>query len=215
MSKVIRKPSGWLYVFALVLPFLACGMTAVPIYRSVPKLPGALGNLSMNSLTKVVVPGSSEVYFPEAGAYAVYYEHRSAIEGISYSRDIYPPIMNCQLRSKATGENVELAYPDAKGEMYSTDNNDRVGVLMRTISIDRPGSYVFSCRYPDNSSFPKLVLAVGPNFIWEFFNLVAKPGAAFFGGLLVFLAISLISTIIVIVVAIKRNQAGRARARAT
>jgi hypothetical protein len=91
--------------------------------------------------------------------------------------------------------------------MYSTGNNERVGMMMRTISIDRPGAYSFSCQYPDNSSTPRIVLAVGPNFVWEFFNLAAKPAAAVVGGLLVFLGVSLISTIMVIIVFIKRNQA--------
>ena len=207
MSTKNGKPTGWLYVLALVLPFLACGIAAVPIYLSVPKLPGAFDDLSMNSLTQVVMPGSSEINFPEKGAYAVYYEYRSVIDGIDYSRGVYPPTMNCQLRSKASGDNVKLAYPNANGEMYSTGNNERVGVLMNTISIDRPGAYSFSCRYPDNSSTPRIVLAVGPNFVWEFFNLAAKPTAAMLGGLLAFLGVGLISTIMVIIVFIKRNQA--------
>jgi hypothetical protein len=213
MSKVNKKPSGWLYVFALVLPFLACGIAAVPIYLSVPKLPGAFDDLSMNSLTQVVMPGSSEINFSEAGAYAVYYEYRSVIDGIRYNRGIYPPIMNCQLRSKATGENVRLAYPNAKGEMYSTGNNERVGVLMRTISIDQPGAYIFSCQYPDHSATPRIMLAVGPNFIWEFFNLAAKPAAAIVGGLIVFLGAGVISIIMVIIVAIKRSQSNNRTVR--
>lgn len=206
MSKNKLRPTGWLYVLAIFLPIFACGITAVPVYRSIPKLPGAFGNLSINSLTQVIVPGSAEINFKKTGAYAVYYEYRSTIDGMNYMRSQYPPKMKCQLISKETGQRIELASPDAKVEMYSTGNQERVGVLMKTISIDRPGIHVFSCRNPDDSSQPQIVLAVGPNFIWEFFNLAAKPVGAMVCGMFVFLGVGVISTIMVILVAIKRNQ---------
>jgi len=206
MSEKKLKPTGWLYVLAIFLPIFACAITAVPVYLSIPKLPGALGDISINSLTQVIVPGSAEINFKEAGAYAVYYEYRSTIDGMSYVRGQYPPMMKCQLISKETGRNIELASPDAKGEMYSTGNQGRAGVLMKSISIDQPGIHEFSCRYPDDSSQPQIVLAVGPNFVWEFFNLAAKPVGAMVCGMSVFLGVGVISTIMVVIVALKRNQ---------
>lgn len=206
MSNHKVKPTRWFYVLAFFLPIFACTITAVPVYRSIPKLPGAFDDLNINNLTQVIVPGSTEVYFPEAGAYAVYYEYRSEIDGVSYVRSQFPPMMNCQLVSKKTGEYIQLASPNVMGEIYSTGLKGRAGVLMKSISIDRPGFHRFSCRYPDDSSRPQIVLTVGPNFIWEFINLAAKPVGALVCGMLVFLSVGVISAIMVIIVALKRHQ---------
>ncbi|UCD41205.1 MAG: hypothetical protein JSV69_11550 [Chloroflexota bacterium] len=206
MSGNNQKPTRWYYLLALLLPVIACGITASLIYRSVPTLPGALETMDINNLTRVVVPGSAEVNFPKVGAYAVYYEYRSVINGVNYVRDKYPPFISCQLRSKATGENIELASPQAEGDIYSTQNRERAGVLFKSISINQPGVHTFSCRYLDGRSNPQIVLAVGPNMIWEFFNIAAKPVSAFFCGGLVFLIALGLSILFIAIVAFKRHQ---------
>jgi len=206
MSGNNQKPTRWYYLLALLLPVIACGITASLIYRSVPALPGALETMDINNLTRVVVPGSAEISFPKAGAYAVYYEYRSVINGVNYVRDRFPPRINCQLISKSTGEDIELASPQAEGDIYSTQNQERVGVLFKSISINQPGIHTFSCRYLGGRSNPQVVLAVGPNMIWEFFNLAAKPVSAFFCGGLVFLVAIGLSILIITIVAFKRYQ---------
>jgi hypothetical protein len=212
MSAGKQKPSRWYYGLAILIPIFACGLTMFLVYRSIPKLPGALGVFSINNLTQVIVPGSAEINFPKAGAYAVYYEYRSVINGVNYVRNEYPPIMNCQLTSNATGENAPLASPNAEGEMYSTQNQERAGVLMKTISINQPGVYEFSCQYANGRTNPQIVLAVGPNIIWEFFNLAAKPVAAFVCGSFAFVGGLGISILIIGFVAIKRYQSNKVSA---
>jgi hypothetical protein len=207
MSGVKKIPSRWYYVLAILLPIFACGLTTFLVYRRVPKLPGALEAIGIDNLTQVIVPGSTEINFPKEGAYAVYYEYHSQINGVLYVRDKYPPYMICQLTSKATGQNVELASPNAEGDMYSTQNRERVGVLMKSISINQAGVYNFSCRYADGRADPQIVLAVGPNIIWEFFNIAAKPLAAAVCGSFVFLGACVISALILVIVALKRHQA--------
>ncbi len=152
------------------------------------------------------MPGSADIFFPEAGAYAVYYEYRSVIDGVRYVRDKYPPSLNCQLKSKATGADVALVPDYVEGNVYSTQDQERVGVLIRSISIENPGVYVFSCQYSNDRTSPEIVLAVGPNIIWEFFNLAAKPLAAVVCGALVFMVALGTSILIVGLVAIKRHQ---------
>ena len=206
MSGNNQKSARWYYVLALFIPLLACGLTSFLIYRNVPSLPGALETTGINYMTRVTVPGSSEIIFPKAGAYAVYYEYRSVINGVNYIRDKYPPRINCQLRSKATGEDIEIASPNIEGDIYATRNQEHVGVLIKSISINQPGVHIFSCRYMDGRSNPQIVLAVGPNIIWEFFNLAAKPVSATVCGAFVFLAAFGISILIIGLVAFKRHQ---------
>jgi hypothetical protein len=206
MSEYKIKPTGWYYVLALLIPIFACGLTSLLIYRNVPKLPGALEATGINNLTRVTVPGSVEINFTKSGAYAVYYEYRSVIDGKSYIRSKYPPSITCQLRSKITGEDIELASPHAEGDIYATQNQERVGVWLKSISINQPGVHIFSCRYTDGRTHPRIVLAVGPNIILEFFNLAAKPVAAFVCGSFVFVGALGISILIIGFVAFKRHQ---------
>jgi len=209
MSEYKLKPTRWYYILALIIPIIACGMTTWLVYRSIPTLPGALDAVGIQNLTQVVVPGSAEITFPKAGAYAVYYEYRSVINGVKYVRDKFPSSINCHLRSKATGEDIELASPHAEGDMYTTQNQERVGVLFKSISINQPGVHIFSCQYTDGRTHPQIVLAVGPNIIWEFFNVAAKPVAAIVCGGLVFTVGLVIAMLIAGLVAFKRYQAGK------
>ena len=204
MSDKKKKPSRWYYLLALLIPIFACAGTGALVYQSVPKLPGALEAAGIQNLKQVTVPGSAELYFPKAGAYAVYYEYRSAIDGISYTRDEYPPMMSCQLKSKATGKAIRLEPTNVKGNVYVTHNPDRAGVMYRETSIDQPGIYTFGCQYTDGSTYPKIMLAVGPNIVWEFLNKAAKPVAASIGGVLAFLCACGLSLLMIGIVAFMR-----------
>lgn len=206
MSEGKLKPTRWYYVLALLIPIFACLGTALLVYLNVPEIPDALDDVGVENLTQVVVPGSADVSFPQKGAYAVYYEYRSVIDGVSYARDEYPPIMRCQLRSKVTGEAVKLEPTNVKGNVYITQNPNRAAVMYKQISIDQPGIYTFSCQYTDGRTIPKSVMAVGPNIVWAFFNIVAKPIAASIGGALAFLVACGLSILIIGFVAFKRHR---------
>jgi hypothetical protein len=206
MSASKPKPTRWYYVLAILIPIFACLGTALLVYPTVPELPGALGATGIHNLTQVVVPGSADIFFPKAGAYAVYYEYRSIVDGVRYDGDKYPPSINCELTSKATGEDIPLAPDYIEGNKYETQNQERVGVLIKSVSIDQPGVYSFSCHYTDGRTYPPIVLAVGPNIVWEFFNVAAKPVAAIIFGGLVFVCACGISMLIIGIVAFKRHQ---------
>jgi len=206
MSENKQKPSRWFYVLAILFPIFACLGTALLVYPNVPELPGALEAIGVKNLTQVVVPGSEDVSFPKKGAYAVYYEYRSVIDGVSYARDEYPPIMRCQLRSKVTGEAVKLEPTKVEGNIFVTQNPNRAGVMYKQISIDQPGIYTFSCQYTDGATIPKSVMAVGPNIVWGFFNVAIKPVAAILSGTFAFVSACGISLLIIGLVAFKRHQ---------
>ena len=204
MSASKPKPTRWYYVLAILIPIFACLGTAFLVYPTVPKLPGALEATGIHNLTQVIVPGSAEIHFPKTGGYAVYYEYRSIVDGVRYDRSKYPPDIDCQLTSKATGEDIPLAPDYIEGNKYETQ--ERVGVLINHISIDQPGVYNFSCQYSDGRTYPRIVLAVGPNIVWEFFNVAVKPVAAIICGVLAFLCACGISALIIGFVAFKRHQ---------
>jgi len=211
MSEYKLKPTRWLYVMAIFLPVLACLGTAFVVYLNVPDLPGTLDAIGVKNLTQVVVPGSAEVTFPQKGAYAIYYEYRSVIDGVSYTRNQFPPVMICQLRSKDTGRNVGLEPSQVEGNIYTTHNPTRAGVMYKMISIDQPGLYTFSCEYPDGSAVPRSVMAVGPNMVWEFLNIALKPIAAGFVGTVVFVGVCGFSILLIALVAYKRHQSKKYR----
>jgi hypothetical protein len=191
-----------------VIPVLGC-LIAVAVamaYRWFPDLPGILkAEMSLENLTQVVVPGSQDVTFAERGAYAVYYEYRSVVRGVRYAGSETPPALACALTSKATGAEIGAVPDYVKTNTYSTKDRERVGVLIQSITIDDPGTYTFSCRYADGRSQPEIVLAVGPNFMWEFFGIAARSGAALAAGLVVLFGSGLIALAIAVVTAVKRH----------
>ena len=125
---------------------------------------------------------------------------------MSYIRDKYPPNIECQLTSKTTGDDIAIAPDYIEGNMYATQNDERVGVLINSISIDQPGIHEFSCQYKDGSTTPEIVLAVGPNIVWEFFNIAVKPLASVLLGVPVLVIAFGISILIAGIVAYKRHQ---------
>ena len=206
MNKEKKKPNGWIYVLVALIPILGCLLTTVVVYLGLPSLPETLDSkMDYLKLTQIVVPGSEDITFAETGAYAVYYEYRSVVDGVVYTSSETPPDLVCSLTSKASGEDIGTAPDYVKTNTYSTKERERVGVLIQSITIKEPGIYTFSCSYVDNSSQPEIVLAVGPNFVWEFFGIVAKLGIPLFVGLIAVLSSVLVAIVIAIVIAVKRH----------
>lgn len=206
-----KRPSGWLYLVAAVIPLLGCLMAAALVYAWFPGLPGTLeSRIKIDDLTQVVVPGSQEIMFPESGAYAVYYEYRSVVGGTAYRGSERPPTLACTLTSRASGDEVAVVPDRVPGDTYSTRGRTRVGTLVGSITIKKPGSYRFACEYPDGRSSPKVVLAVGPNLAWEFLGIAARTVLAVAAGLAVLVGCGLLAAVVVMVVALGRR---RPRAR--
>lgn len=201
-----RKPSRWCYGLAALLPVLGCLITTAIIYFGFPNLPGALETIDIHNMTQVIVPGSADITFPKKGAYAVYYEYRSLVDGAQYINAKTPPHLICSLTSNATAKEVGVSPEYIEGNTYSTKDQERVGVHIMSISMAEPGTYTFSCHYPDEETAPKVVVAIGPNIVWELFNIVARPIAAILGGLAVLIGSGAIAFLVFIVVTIYRSR---------
>jgi len=207
MKKKQNKPSRWTYGLAVLTVLASSVLAMIVVYRWFPGLPGTLGSLPKpGDLTRVVVPGSREVTFDRGGAYAVYYESRSVVDGVAYRGSKTPPDLLCTLTSGTSGADVPVVPDHVEGNAYSTKDRGHVGVLMSSVSIDEPGSYRFSCGYADGKSQPQVVLAIGPNLVWEFLSIAARPFLTVAAGLTVLVWVAAIWGVVALAAAVKRHR---------
>lgn len=203
-----NKFNYWAIGLAALTLFLGCSLTMMVVYQTFPKLPGALEErVNIDSLTQVVVPVSADITFAKPGAYAVYYEYRSHVNGMKFKTGKQPPSLECALTSQETGTK-DTAVPDfVESNTYRTKDLERVGVLMMSFTIDDPGIYTFACQYRDGSLRPEIAVSVGPNLMWEFFNIFAKVGGSILSGMAVFVLALIVCFIILLIALIKRARA--------
>jgi hypothetical protein len=181
------------------------------VYQWFPGLPGTFeAKMNLDDLTQVVVPGSEVITFERSGAYAVYYEYRSVVDGAVYASSEKPPALACSLTSRATGADVAVVPDYVPTNTYSTKDRERVGVLIRSLTIPKPGTYNLACQYLDGNSEPEIVLAVGPNFVWEFFGIAARTVLTAVAGVAVLLGSGAVAAVVALAIALKRRQSQQA-----
>ncbi len=210
MNKQKSKSQGWIYGLVALIPVLGCLLATAVANHRLPSLPGTLeSRINIDNMTQVLVPGSEDITFAEKGAYAVYYEYRSIVDGVVYASSETPPALDCTLTSKASSEDIRAVPDYVKTNTYTTKERERVGVLIQSITIKEPGAYTFACRYTDGSSQPEIVLAVGPNIMWEFFGVVAEYGHPIITGVITLLFTTSVAIVIVILIAFRRHELKR------
>jgi hypothetical protein len=180
MNEKSRNLSGWL--FGIPVLFILGGvLISILLFRrsgigTYPALIAAAYREEQNHLN---VPGSVEVKLTRTGAYGIYYEH-SLVSSI-YPDIGMPPTIDCSLTSKSTGTKIEAVPDYVKTNRYRSKDL-HTGVLIMSITVDKPDSYTFACNYRDGGTEPEISVALGPNYFWEFLRVVWKIGLPVLGG---------------------------------
>jgi hypothetical protein len=203
------QPSGWFYVLGLAVFVFGC-VAAIALFAA-----GMAGTAAsavdvdrlINDFDRVVVPGSAELTLDEAGAYLVFYEYRSVVDGVTYNASKSRPRLNCELQVKESGEPVSLYDVWVQDSNYELPS--RSGTLLMRFSVDRPGAYLLSCQYAGGEDAPKAVLAIGTNLLPSVVSLATSLLAGLLGPVLLVSGATLLAGLIVIVVAVLRHQSAR------
>lgn len=202
------RPSGWYYGLAVLALLLGFPIAVAASYPRVRALPTAIREAyDLNRLTQVLVPGSAELELSRIGAYAVYYEYRSIVDGVYYNGTQEPPSLECSLASATTGRELPVVPDVVETNRYDAGPGRRAGMLIMSTTIDNPGTYVFACQYSDGREQPEIILAFGHNIWWECIGVAARTAVPLLCSLAALVGSVLVASGIAIVVAVLRNTA--------
>jgi len=209
MDNQKTKPNGWYYGLAAFALALGCLVATAILYPGTRDLPTSISRAhDLNRLTQIIVPGSADLTLSRTGAYAVYYEYRSVVDGVERIRSETPPTLECSLVLKATGRVIPVVPDFVETNRYSAGmgrgKGMRAGVLIMSTTVDEPGDHTFSCRYPDGREQPEIVLTIGQNILWEEIGTLTRTAGSVLGGLAVLGGSGVVAMVIAIVIAVKR-----------
>jgi hypothetical protein len=203
------KPSGWFYVLGLAVFLFGClaagvvfGVGVAGMVDSAIEVDRVIGDFD-----RLVVPGSAQLALDKAGSYAIFYEHRSVVDGVPFYSSPSRPQVRCDMQFKASGERVPLTdawYMDSNYEMPS-----RAGTLLMLFDVDRPDTYVLSCDYAGSRDGPEVVLAVGTGLLGSAIELAVSVVSALAVPALLILGAGTVAALIVAIVSVLRHRSAR------
>ena len=209
MMEKKRIPSRWFYGTALlVILFGTLTAAWVLIDSGIAIYPAMIADAYGEGQHRLVVPGSRDIKLARAGAYGIYYEY-SQVNSIRDPNEIMPPAIDCSLTSKSTGAETEAVPDYVETNRYWSKDQVTTGVLIMSITVNRPGTYAFACHYQDDSIEPEISVALGPNYFWEFLRVAGKFSLSIFRMIAISFVSVAIGLIIAITVAIKRRELQR------
>jgi hypothetical protein len=201
-----KKLSALYYGLGALILLIGCLVATTILFFGARNLPAAIAEAyNLDSLTQVVVPGSADLALSRTGAYAVYYEHRSVVDGVEYVNGETSPSLDCVLTRQNTQDEIPLVPDFVETNEYSTKDRRREGKLFMSTTVNEPGNYTFSCKHSDGSDQPKYVLAFGQNLFWELLRSLAGTASSILGSLAAIVVAGIAAMVITIVVAIKRR----------
>ena len=178
---ITKKQTLHHWFFSISILILLAGLLAATMVfqqSNISRYPSLIANAYQDPRHRLIVPGDMEVKLTRTGAYGLYFEHDLTR---SYYPEIkIPPAIDCTLTSKST-KTVIQAVPDyVKTNRYTT-RGLYSGVLIMSITVEKPGNYTFSCDYKDGREEPELRVALGPNYFWEFLRVIWEISFPLFG----------------------------------
>jgi hypothetical protein len=161
-------------VWFVVAGLIALAGFAGALFYVVPRLGAA-----DSRMVRVVVPGGAVLTLDKAGAYTIYHEKKSTVDGRYYASETVGGL-RLRLADEVTGAPVRLTEP-AVASTYAMGNKS--GASIFAFEIDRPGRYRLTADLADGRSEPKAVLAIEQGMLGEMFSLVFGTMAIAFAGL--------------------------------
>jgi len=204
MKNKKQIPGRWLYGVAFIAILVGTLISAwICVGSGIGMYPAMIADAYRGDQYHLSVPGSKDVNLTRTGAYGIYYEYNLTSSTADYPRT--PPAIECSLKSKSTAEETEAVADYVETNTYWSKDRERRGVLIMSITVNESDTYTFACHYQDGSKDPEIVVALGPNYFWEFLRVGGKISLSMFGAMTAFCGSILIGLIIVVVVAIKRR----------
>jgi hypothetical protein len=204
MKEKQQSPGRWAYAIPILVLVLGLMLSAwIWIGAGFWKYPDMIEKAFGEEQHHLNVPGAKEVTLNRTGAYGIYYVYN--LEAYRVKQPQVPPAMDCSLTSKSTGA-VTQAVPDyVETNRYGSEDQDRMGVLIMSLTVDKPDDYTFACRYQDDMQGQETTVALGPNYAWEFLRVAGRIGLPLVGGMITICGSVLLALFIVIFIAIKRQ----------
>jgi hypothetical protein len=149
MKKVVETPSRSHYVIGIAV--LIVGLVLFAILSGTPEK-------AVPPEIRIVVPGSRDLYLPEAGKYTIFYEYLSIIGDKTYSTGEALSPMLVGLQSRQYYEIFELSSPSST---MRYEAGGLAGVSLFEFEIESSGNYFLFAEYEGDVSGPDVVFAIG------------------------------------------------------
>jgi len=168
----------WLFVLSLLIVLLGLLISGLVI-KGKKSYPTFISDVYQEQQHHMMVPGKTTVQLNRRGAYGIYYVYD--LMSLSNSSHDIPPEISCMLTSDALETKIEAVPDYVETNRYQLQNN-YAGVLIMSLTVNKPGTYTLACDYNDGGTEPEIMVALGPNYFWEFIRVVWKIGFPVLGG---------------------------------
>jgi len=149
MEKVIKAPGRSHYAIGIAV--LIVGLV---IFAILLRTPGE----AVPPEIRIVLPGSRDLYLPEAGKYTIFYEYSSIIGDKTYSTGEQLSPMLVGLQSRQYYKIFELSTPSRR---MRYEAGGLAGLSLFEFEIESSGNYFLFAEYEGDVSGPDVVFAIG------------------------------------------------------